>query len=175
MRTDRPPSSSDRYLLRHERPQFQAHSVEHLHQARDLHTAEAQTVQEEADLDGDHSARERDLAPNQRGSQIGAVLLRLRYDDLQRHTDATEINLHGAEIPPNDPASLSAELGGHLRRKAGLFAQEPEILFVQEAKHWAVPLDGDLVKPIGGHRKFARRESRAANEEPKANAEGETY
>src|ERR1017187_9509463 len=96
--TRKRPLGCQRYLRWNERPQFQAHSVEHLHQASDLNLAAAPAVQQEAELDRDHSACERDLALKQRRSQIGPVLLRLRQDDLQRRADATEINLHGAEI-----------------------------------------------------------------------------
>ena len=97
------------------------------------------------------------------------------HDELQRSADAAEINLHGAEISLEDPASLSAELGSHLRSKSGLFAEEPESLFVEEAKHRAIPLSGKVVKPVGGHREPAGRQSHAAEKEPKTNAECKTY
>ena len=96
------------------------------------------------------------------------------HDELQRSADAAEINLHGAGISLEDPASLSAELGSHLRSKSGLFVEEPEILFVEEAKHWAIPLRGKVVKPVGGHRESAGRQSRATDEEPKEDGECET-
>jgi hypothetical protein len=81
----------------------------------------------------------------------------LHQDHLQRRADATEINLHGAEIPPDNLTPLRAEFADHSRAEAGLSAQELEIPFVEKVAHWAIPPNGEFVEPISGHREATRR------------------
>jgi hypothetical protein len=61
-------------------------------------------------------------------------VFRPNHDDLQCRADASEINLHGAEIPSEDPAALRANPRNHLLSEAGLLAQEPESRGVAAAR-----------------------------------------
>jgi hypothetical protein len=134
-------------------PQFKAHVVKYLHPVADIDGADATSIADQFDLSHHQAIRKGFLGTDQSRNEIRPVPFRLDQENFERQAGPFEIVIEVFQVRPKDLKTLGSEPLCHSRREAGLGAQESRI-FIEQAQHRSVAVDGEFIDACDGHRKL---------------------